>query len=786
MVAPADVTAFMAGTAWRPPSDDEDIPWSLHTWMLEPYAEVHLLDVLLGKPTAMGAAPEHPRWSAFVVASLFQARFALRAAWDLLALTLDDFGEKNLMFCDMTGTPYANRPWAYRFRGQDAYWLVPADVHRNWLVKVIDFGEARVGAAPRSDEKAEMRRWHPLARQLLRLLVLGPDASVYEDTLARSMAAGDETLFFTLFGAVEKSRGAEGVLPYRVLDAGTGANVPLHIPVLVGFIPDDDEDVSIEDADRRPKHPRVEEEEEPPIPKRLRLEHAAPLGWSDRRGFAGIQETSATEARIRLLDDLRRQYPNLYRFSVRWYDGDDPNRQVYLALRTLQRTLHQFDPVNVSPEELEAARAYLTDGASITTRVMKDQRFVQWFAGLGNMSDTAALGYAWANVDDVAFHRDLGRCFVQSAGLAQDESRSKPELMRVRLTSALFRRACYGMEEALLRLYDLANLEESDRMALTMAVLTLQWQWPLAVTHNLGTLVDFFIRADPGYPDEYPLYSLMAVELFAEWSLKKINEALRDQRLARLPMAPTPAFLLASLFQGVAAVSAGRLVGFAHRDIHPGQLLFANMQGTPFADRPWAFRFRDDCGYYLVDPVVHQNWMVKLIDFDLGEAWDDPRQPRTLTPYPLEPYPADTRISHQADDIRRLVWIVGLWFQRSVDTYVSKDDPRGTLVERAWLRGPWTDWELFHERAMFQEFDAVRWVHGDPGVLPLHVFEARGADAVDKTTPILVGFIPDADTEVKLEFAPAHKRPREEDVEEEIVFESSDEEAEPDAKRTRL
>jgi hypothetical protein len=55
-------------------------------------------------------------------------------------------------------------------------------------------------------------------------------------------------------------------------------------------------------------------------------------------------------------------------------------------------------------------------------------------------------------------------------------------------------------------------------------------------------------------------------------------------------------------------------LGYAHNDLHPGNGMVRDVEGTRYHNRTWAYKLRGVSSYIYVDPTVHQNRMVEIID----------------------------------------------------------------------------------------------------------------------------------------------------------------------------
>ncbi len=62
--------------------------------------------------------------------------------------------------------------------------------------------------------------------------------------------------------------------------------------------------------------------------------------------------------------------------------------------------------------------------------------------------------------------------------------------------------------------------------------------------------------------------------------------------------------------------AANKLLGFAHGDCHMGNVMVRDVTGTPYENRTWAYRLREDPNVvYVVPPEQHRNMLVEIIDF---------------------------------------------------------------------------------------------------------------------------------------------------------------------------
>ncbi len=91
---------------------------------------------------AWSRAPETPLNEPRITSWLFQLLFSIEAAVRLLQFDHHDLHIGNIMVRDVTGTPYANADWIYKRQGTGDYYVIPASVHQNSMLEVIDYDRA--------------------------------------------------------------------------------------------------------------------------------------------------------------------------------------------------------------------------------------------------------------------------------------------------------------------------------------------------------------------------------------------------------------------------------------------------------------------------------------------------------------------------------------------------------------------------------------------------------------------------------------------------------------------
>jgi hypothetical protein len=59
---------------------------------------------------------------------------------------------------------------------------------------------------------------------------------------------------------------------------------------------------------------------------------------------------------------------------------------------------------------------------------------------------------------------------------------------------------------------------------------------------------------------------------------------------------------------------AAYTLGYAHNDLHTGNIMVRDVTGTRYENRIWAYKLRGQSDYWFVHPSAHQNKMVEIID----------------------------------------------------------------------------------------------------------------------------------------------------------------------------
>jgi hypothetical protein len=137
---PATVTPHFATlvTAFAGPA------WSSEYMALVPSAPARAYVLVEdGGQELIAVATEMKRDLGFRAAVAFQVFSATAAALDLLGFVHHDLHWRNIMLRDVTGTPYADKPWLYVRPQETGYYVIEASQHRNQLVEIIDFDLSR-------------------------------------------------------------------------------------------------------------------------------------------------------------------------------------------------------------------------------------------------------------------------------------------------------------------------------------------------------------------------------------------------------------------------------------------------------------------------------------------------------------------------------------------------------------------------------------------------------------------------------------------------------------------
>lgn len=115
---------------------------------------------------------------------IFQTVSALQAAMATAGVAHNDLHTGNVMIRDVKGTVYADRPWGYKLLAEAEFKFIPAAVHRNEMVEIIDQGRATVTPSAPSTREAHARFLADVRHFLAHVVSVSRDDPIDDPTIA--------------------------------------------------------------------------------------------------------------------------------------------------------------------------------------------------------------------------------------------------------------------------------------------------------------------------------------------------------------------------------------------------------------------------------------------------------------------------------------------------------------------------------------------------------------------------------------------------------------------------
>jgi hypothetical protein len=769
--------------AFQPPPVDG--PARYDTWF---YAVHERVDVsLLGFLRLVPA----DRVVATFVATQWAVVSAIVAAATHTCLAFPTFGIEHVGTRHAGRSAMRDRDWIYATADPAVAIVVPRVQHMNMVVEIVPL--ASTGIRPladggdRYDEEITCSLAHYFA---------SVRAALSGTTLGNAI---DDKLHATLTQL--NGGGANGwrALPIladhlRVMTLEEVAMTPGHVLVGADLGPGDPAVRHSTTAARHRKHTRGTSSSMRDA-KRARYHHAVPLGatpWSPARvGFAKLRETALTPPVVTALRRLRERYGALYAYAPAWFDNDAGGM------------IHTRNELLTVPRKQEKSDVFL-------------RIFRQWLTGAVADADAVADSYQTllpnAALRWPAVAAEAARLFAVCGRISPEMSNYMPTLLLIDVHDADLRRVMDGCPQTMLRIHPLPGVpvrgapraavgadQLVQMLRVHLAFQAMRVRWPLAVCLNLASSHDMLVAPTPSNfsagltpdPRNVPAmseahaaddkahgYALWMFEPLGVFSLETVyrrygeyfqssKASAREASRLPTPLKVTTAWLLNVLWQTTFAVRAVlQLFGFENKDWARKHVMFTDMRGTPYANRPWAFRLRGQRAYVLLPPEAHQNYLVKLIDFGMSELatpLGDGDDDATARP-DLERFAVDDR----------------LHLPTMITAFAKHEESEATAVAVKEAMGSYL--------ALYDGDERERWpdvanhhlfMHAHVTIVPADDEGVRAAnDAIamlDPTVPVLVGFVPDISGSVTVEDA-GTKRARADD----------EESVEPDAKKPNI
>lgn len=171
---------------------------------------------------------------------------------------------------------------------------------------------------------------------------------------------------------------------------------------------------------------------------------------------------------------------------------------------------------------------------------------------------------------------------------------------------------------------------------------------------------------------------------------------------------------------------ASYTLGYAHNDLHPGNVMVRDVTGTRYADCVWAYKLRDRAEYVFIEPAYHDNLMVEIID--QGRATINAHAPEAPASLHRENFAVDVRTFGETCimdlPFKQAAEIADLQLVLQKLPTNSKPRTRAKVVSREF----YANW-LTSVPTLFKPFtDYV--VPGAPGLLPPIVVGIAPADTL--------------------------------------------------------
>jgi len=258
-------------------------------------------------------------------------------------------------------------------------------------------------------------------------------------------------------------------------------------------------------------------------------------------------------------------------------------------------------------------------------------------------------------------------------------------------------------------------LEFTNEVVVSRLLNTLVTAWPHTATPHFTAFLGCFKRR--GVPDAIrPMFQSSRVFAVYERANTSFTSIVSGDK-------PPSAYFNALIFQALFTLEvAAYTLGYAHNDLHTGNIMVRDVTGTRYADRVWAYKLRGRPGFWFIHPAAHQNKMVEIID--QGRATIEAVPPEHIDSAYKENF---------ANDVRRLFANLLLNLpqlaacKRIVDLLPDHDGPRAPNAHS----------RLFYER----------WFTDDPtyglqGVLTRSGISPNGP-AQGEEPPIVVAIAPE-------------------------------------------